>query len=254
MHNFEPNTLFIGKNLIYLPTCHSTNDIAAEKIQQSDVFEGTVIVTSYQTAGRGQRGNAWETAPDQNLTFSLILRPSFLRASEQFRLSMVVSLGVYDFLSEFLDESLRIKWPNDMFVGTQKIGGILIENILQGSSIGYSIVGIGLNINQLEFVVPTATSLRREVRQPFRYDLEPLLNKLLIQLEKNYLALKNDSFDGIKIRYLSKLFRYQEYHYFRRNGSLFIGQIVGVDETGRLAVETNNYLEYFDLKEIEFVI
>ncbi|MFN8355488.1 MAG: biotin--[acetyl-CoA-carboxylase] ligase [Spirosomataceae bacterium] len=254
MHNFQPNTLFVGKNFIYLPTCHSTNDIAAQKIQQGDDFEGTVILTSHQTAGRGQRGNTWETEADANLTFSLILRPTFLRPTEQFRLNIAVSLAVYECFSPFLEESLRIKWPNDIYVGNRKMGGILIENLLQSNAIGYSIIGIGLNINQLEFQTPTATSLRRETGQPFRYELEPLLNTLLISLEKNYLQLKNSSFDSLKVKYLSILFRYQEYHYFRRNGKVFLGQIVGIDEMGRLAVETDGYLEYFDLKEIEFVI
>ena len=98
MHNFQPKTLFLGKNSIYLPSCHSTNDFASEIIQTKQVFDGTIVITSYQTAGRGQRGNTWEALPNQNITVSMILKPDFLSITQQFRLNMAVSLGIYEFL------------------------------------------------------------------------------------------------------------------------------------------------------------
>eukprot|EP01137_Pigoraptor_chileana_P015025 Opistho-2@5140 len=107
-----------------------------------------VIITDNQTAGRGQRGNVWEASIGENLTFSLILKPNFLKASEQFQLNVAVSLGVLDCLSEYIDEDLKVKWSNDIYFQNQKMGGILIENTLQGYQIGYSVIGIGLNINQ----------------------------------------------------------------------------------------------------------
>lgn len=255
MYKIQPNTLFTGKTLKYLSKCHSTNDIAAEMIQSGiNVFDGTVIITDNQTAGRGQRGNVWEAIIGENLTFSLIFKPTFLKASEQFQLNVAVSLGVFDFLSEFIDENLSVKWSNDIYCEDKKMGGILIENTLQGYNIGYSVVGIGLNINQMEFDNLRATSLRKVSQNPLKYDLSEMLSKLLENLEKNYLRIKNGDYESLKNRYLTNMYRFQEYHYFRKDGQLFTGQIIGIDETGKLGIETEGTVLYFDFKEVEFVI
>jgi BirA family transcriptional regulator, biotin operon repressor / biotin---[acetyl-CoA-carboxylase] ligase len=259
LNKIQPKTLFLGKITKYLSTCHSTNDIASEMIQktqfsQEEVIEGTVIVTDNQTAGRGQRGNSWEAQAGENLTFSLILKPSFLQASEQFQLNVAVSLGVYDFLSKYLDEGLKVKWSNDLYYENQKLGGILIENTLSGYQIGYSVVGIGLNINQKNFGISTATSLFNLSCPPQPYQLEELLENLLEAIEKNYLALKNGNYQQLKAKYLSVLFRFQEWHWFKQNEKEFMGQIIGIDETGKLALEVNDKINYYDFKEIQFVI
>ena len=254
MYNIQPNTLFTGKLIKYLPNCHSTNDIAVQMIQSENmVFEGTVIITDNQTAGRGQRGNIWEASSGENLTFSLILKPNFLKASNQFQLNVAISMGVFDSLSEFIDENLSVKWSNDIYHGDKKMGGILIENSLQGYQIGHSIIGIGLNINQLEFNNLRATSLRNITQNPLKYDLSEILKRLLENLEKNYLKIKNNNYESLKIKYLSNLFRFQKYHYFKRNGQQFLGKITGVDETGKLGIETDGYVNYFDFKEVEFI-
>ena len=218
------------------------------------VFEGTVIITDNQTAGRGQRGNIWETSTGENLTFSLILKPNFLKASEQFQLNVAISMGVFDFLSEFIDENLKVKWSNDIYYGDKKLGGILIENSLQGYQIGHSITGIGLNINQTEFTNKRATSLRKITQNPLKYDLSELLKKLLENIEINYLKIKNKDYNLLKISYLSSLYRFEEYYYFKRNGQQFTGKIIGIDETGKLGIETDGNVIYFDFKEVEFVI
>ncbi|MBB6005578.1 biotin--[acetyl-CoA-carboxylase] ligase [Arcicella rosea] len=255
MYKIQPNTLFTGKTIKYLPVCHSTNDIAAEIIQSdTNVFEGMVIITDNQTAGRGQRGNVWEASVGENLTFSLILKPNFLKASEQFKLNVAVSLGVLDCLSEYIDEDLKVKWSNDIYFQNQKMGGILIENTLQGYQIGYSIIGIGLNINQASFPVPNATSLRNVTKNPLKYDLAMILSNLLECVEKNYLTIKNGNYETLKNRYLSNLFRIEEFHHFRKNGQLFVGKIIGIDETGQLGIESDGLIEYFGFKEVEFVI
>lgn len=255
MYKIQPNTLFTGKTLKYLPTCHSTNDIASQMIQSEDnVFEGTVIITDNQTAGRGQRGNTWEANGGQNLTFSLILKPNFLKASDQFQLNVAISMGVFDFLNDFIDGGLSVKWSNDIYFENQKMGGILIENTLQGYNIGYSIIGIGLNINQIEFQNLKATSLRNITGNPQQYDLSEILKSLLENIEKNYFKIKNNDYELLKIRYLNNLYRFQEWHYFRKNGQQFLGQIIGIDETGKLGIETEGMVLYFDFKEVEFVI
>jgi BirA family biotin operon repressor/biotin-[acetyl-CoA-carboxylase] ligase len=134
------------------------------------------------------------------------------------------------------------------------MGGILIENTLQGYQIGYSVVGIGLNINQTQFGNLRATSLRNVTQNPQRYDLSEMLRKLLECLEKKYLQIKNNDYESLKVSYLSNMFRFEEYHYFRRNGQQFTGKIVGIDETGKLGIETDGIILYFDFKEVEFVM
>ena len=253
MHNFRPKTLFVGNKSIYLPTCQSTNDEAALLLRQESVAEGTLIVTDYQTAGRGQRGNQWLSQPAENLTFSLILKPSFLIASEQFCLNVAVSLGVFDGLEPLLGDGLKIKWPNDLYFKNQKLGGILIENNLQGSRLETSIVGIGLNVNQINFENLNATSLR--CINGKTTELPELLGELLIKLEENYLLLRNGHYNRLKMRYLHNLFRYQEQNLFQdAQQRTFAGTIMGINETGKLAINSQNKLHYFDFKEISYVI
>ncbi|NJL14263.1 MAG: biotin--[acetyl-CoA-carboxylase] ligase [Microscillaceae bacterium] len=121
MDNFSFNTLIIGQKFIDLPNCHSTNDVAQQIIREGSPVEGTVIYTEHQTAGRGQRGNRWEAAPGQNLTFSVIVSPYFLAADQQFFLSMAVALATRKALLAYCEpEELKIKWPNDLFVGQKK--------------------------------------------------------------------------------------------------------------------------------------
>ena len=256
MHNFQPKTLFLGKKTIYLPSCHSTNDIAAEIIQNKQVFDGTIVITSDQTAGRGQRGNSWEALPDQNITASFILKPTFLSATEQFRLNIAISLGIYEFLSQYLSNNLKVKWPNDIYVGDRKMGGVLIENTLFGSRIAYSVIGIGLNINQLSFAETNnrAISLRLATQNLGEFDIEKLIGELCVSLEKYYLQLKNGHFSKQKETYLEILYRYQETHFFSKNGERFLGKIIDIAPTGHLMLEVNGEVQYFDFKEISFEI
>lgn len=252
MYKSKSGTLFIGKNLIYLPTCQSTNDEAADLLRLGKAPEGTVVITDYQTAGRGQRGNQWLARAGENFTLSLILRPNFLIPSQQFHLNIAVSLGIYDFFSSFLHEHLKIKWPNDLYWENVKLGGVLIENTLHRARIESSIIGMGLNINQLEFDHPRATSLRRLTGT--EYLLEELLPQLMAALEKNYLLLRNGHYGLLKTRYLQNLYRYQEKHLFSRgNNEIFSGMIAGVADSGLLAIQIENRLEYFDFKEISYV-
>lgn len=250
MYKSYPETVFIGQKIIYLPSCHSTNDVAADYLGE----EGVVIITDDQTAGRGQRGNRWETHPGENLTVSVVLRPSFLRAEDQFRLSIAVSLAVADFLSGYLPEGISVKWPNDLYFGDRKLGGILIENTLSGAYMASAVVGIGLNINQLAGLPPTASSVRTVTGK--EYLLEPMLHNLCMHLEGRYLQLRNGGDAGQKRSYLNRLFRYQEWHPFRdESGHVFNGMIAGIADNGRLAIQKeDNSVTYYGIKEVSFVI
>jgi BirA family biotin operon repressor/biotin-[acetyl-CoA-carboxylase] ligase len=251
LQNLSIDTLFIGQELIYLPICQSTNSYALELLTSDTPIEGTVIYTSQQTAGRGQRGNIWEAEPDQNLTFSIILYPSFLDINAHFYLNMAIALAVRDFLVSILGEEVKIKWPNDILYQSQKICGILIENSIRKNVIDKSVVGIGVNINQMQFNSPLAGSLKKITGRD--YLLEPLLVQLLKQVEEKYLSLRNSKYNELKIKYLRSLFRYQERAWFQQSEELFEGEIIGVEESGHLRIQANNQLLRFDFKEVSFV-
>lgn len=150
-------------NIIRLDNTESTNTYAKSLKPENNDLTPTVVYTDCQTCGRGQRGNTWESERGKNLTFSLVLYPSWLSAAHQFELSMLVSIGIVNALrNHVVDHSrLKIKWPNDIYYDDKKVAGILIENSLSGQSIERSIVGIGLNVNQKEFVsdAPNPVSL-----------------------------------------------------------------------------------------------
>jgi BirA family biotin operon repressor/biotin-[acetyl-CoA-carboxylase] ligase len=226
--------------------------VATDLIARSSVFEGYLIITSQQTAGKGQRGNRWEANPDQNLTFSLILQPDFLTPEQQFQLNVAVSLAVYDVLSVFLGSELKVKWSNDIYFKNQKLGGILIENILQGGQIKYSIVGIGLNVNQTEFSYEKANSLSNLTGK--KYDLQILLSQIVESLEIRYLKLRQNHYAQMKTEYLQNLYWYQEKHRFLdAEDQSFEGEIIGIDKIGKLAVAVGEKIRYFNFKEIVFV-
>ncbi|SNC75276.1 BirA family transcriptional regulator, biotin operon repressor / biotin-[acetyl-CoA-carboxylase] ligase [Hymenobacter gelipurpurascens] len=253
MDAISPQTLFTGQQLVWLPECASTNTEAQMLIGQNRATDGCCVITDKQTAGRGQRGNQWEAAPGENLTMSVVWQPSFLPAPDQFQLSQAVALAVHDWATALLgpDPVLRIKWPNDIFFGTQKLGGILIENTLNGPKIQYSIVGIGLNINQQEFGVPTATSMAQLTGR--KYSLPALVARLLESLERRYLQLRAGKVGTLRFDYLQALYRYQEEHDYEVDGRRVRGIILGVDDAGRLAVQIAGQLRHFDLKEIRYL-
>lgn len=252
MDNIFTQTLFLGKRVINLPECHSTNSIAAEMLVQQTVTEGTIVATEHQTAGRGQRGNSWEAAAGQNLTFSVLLKPSFLQIQEQFYLNIITSLAIYDLLTELLPSGAFIKWPNDIYFYQQKLGGILIENTLKNASIEWSVIGIGLNVNQKVFQSPQASSLAAVAGSEF--SRQQVLEQLLLKLENRYIQLKGGKRQELRQLYLSRLYWMGEQHTFRAGEEFFSGKIIGIDKVGRLAVCRNtDEVHYFWIKEIEFI-
>jgi len=250
LYKILANTLFIGKKLIFMPECHSTNSLALELCQQSYVPEGTLVITDRQTAGRGQRGNTWESNPGMNLTFSVILKPTFLAIKDQFSLSMITSLAIRDYLAAMCSDPVFIKWPNDILVKQSKICGTLIENQLMGEQLSYAVVGIGLNINQHQFNT-MATSLSLIVGKDF--DLQDVLDGLLSHLESRYLQLRQGRTPHLKEDYLKYLYRFNEHHTFQSGDDQFGGKILGIDDQGRLRVLIRDQEKDFGVKEISFV-
>lgn len=167
-------------------------------LHHTSLSEGAVVDTDFQSKGRGQQGNQWESAPQQNLTFSLLLRPSFLAPDQLYCLSMVAALAIKQVLETFIPNThILVKWPNDVYVQGKKIAGTLIETSLRGDMIEHAIVGIGLNVNQLHFKHPTATSMALIGNQSF--DKELVLQSLFRSLEEFYALLKMDPLMRLKI-------------------------------------------------------
>lgn len=200
-------------------------------------IEGTVITADKQTAGRGQRSNSWLTEPNLNLTCSYILRPAFLAAKNQFMLSAAVALSVFDVVDEFcLDTDIKIKWPNDILVTKKKIAGILIENSLRGMNLDSSIVGIGLNVNQVEFESGlNATSLRSEAR--IEIEVDDVLRMLNSKLEARYLQLRNGNHTQILSELNRNLFGFEEEKSLRINGKESNVRIMGARPSGELQLQ-----------------
>ena len=254
MYKIPAGTLFLGKNLLILPECPSTNTLAAELSQKGQAPEGTVVITHHQTAGRGQRGNTWQSGKGLNLTFSLVLHPVFLTAIQQFILNKAVALAIHDVVKKYTPTPVRVKWPNDIMIGDRKVCGILIENQLTGDKVGRSIVGIGLNVNQSDFDSPLATSISIDSGKPI--DMAEVFENLLQALEWRYLEIRNQSevrSQRIAQDYLKGMYRINEKHKFIVDDNEVEGIIRDVDPTGRLMVDIEDNLRSFDFKQIKYV-
>ena len=218
------------------------------------MIDGTVIMAENQYAGRGQHQNGWHAEPGKNLTFSLLLKPSFLSITNQFDLVRAVSLGVFDALNPLLGDKLKIKWPNDIYYAERKLGGMLIENIIQGTQIKNAVIGIGLNVNQDEFPahLPNPVSVKQILHQD--YDLKALLSEICRHIEKYYLSLKAGNISLIRKAYSQQLYWLNELRSFKTGESVFKGAIAGVRDDGKLIIQNNISGEKeFSLKEIEFL-
>jgi BirA family biotin operon repressor/biotin-[acetyl-CoA-carboxylase] ligase len=251
LYKIPSSTLFLGKNLLILPECPSTNTLAAELAQAGQAPDGTVVITHHQTSGRGQRGNTWESGNGLNLTFSVVVHPVFLLASGQFHLNKAFALSIHDTVSRHTSAPVHVKWPNDIMIGGKKVCGILIENQLTGNQLGRSVVGIGLNVNQQNFSSPLAGSVSVSSGKPI--DLPMLFEELLQSIEWRYLQLKNNKFGELDNDYLRSLYRVNEVHSFIIDGKASEGIIRGVDANGRLLMEIDNRMRSFDLKEIKYI-
>jgi BirA family biotin operon repressor/biotin-[acetyl-CoA-carboxylase] ligase len=250
----ELTTLFTGRLSRLLPETDSTNARMAEWIRHEPVPEGAAVRALRQTAGRGQRGAAWESDPGKNLLQSFVFYPTFVDAKCIFLLNKTFSLGVYDFVRDFLGEHVSVKWPNDIYFRTKKVAGILLENTLSGPTLTSSILGIGINVNQHDFspALPNPASFSSITGMAYTLDL--LFNSLCASIERRYLLLRNGGHQKIEADYLEVLYGFGKPRTFESSGQQFTAIIRGVDDAGRLLVEQDQKdLLRFDLKEITFL-
>ena len=236
--------------IYHFDTTASTNDDARDE----KYHEGDVVWADYQTAGRGQRGHEWHSRKGENLTFSVVLEPTFVPIAEQFSVSEVVALSLVDMLAEYGIGS-RIKWTNDIYVGDRKLVGILIEHSLSSTTLRRTIVGIGINVNQTEFdsSIPNPVSMAQLLGKEL--NAEEVLQCFLKHLQENYEALREMQ-NALHERYNSLLYRLNEWHaYALPSGERFSAKILGTAPNGalRLEDEKGKAKDYL-FKEVEFVI
>jgi len=254
------DTLFIGQKIIELHTVDSTNSYAIELLKKESLPEGTLIWSKNQTSGRGQRGNKWDSEPFKNGTFSIILKPSFLPVDEQFYLNKIVSLAVADFVSDILknthpNNTVAIKWPNDIYVGDKKLAGILIENSLRNNHINNSVIGIGININQTQFNSNVQNPISLKLICENDFNIENCIAELCSYFEARYLQLKSNHLEKINKEYEKKLYRYGEWANFSIGEKVFKARITGISKEGMLIIETPDAKKHdYGFKEIASVI
>ena len=245
--------MIIGSKRIYFDRLTSTNSYIAQHLITNDLLEGTIVQTGFQTAGKGQMGNKWESEEGKNLIFSIILYPSMILPSEQFLISMAISLGINDYLSRHTDKC-KIKWPNDIYVKDDKIAGILIENSILGNTIENTIAGIGLNINQDRFISDAPNPVSLSLLTGKKFNLNTCLDQLATDLDKRYKQLIAELFTQIRHDYISQLYRLNEWYSFSDQGGVYSGRILSITDYGRLQIERKNgKISEYAFKEIDFI-
>lgn len=268
------NLLSIGHAFIELGSVDSTNNYAMACATAGSARHGTLYFAHDQWAGKGQRGRTWTSKPGENIILSAVLEPVALVSSQAFALSACVALACHDLFSRYAGiESTCIKWPNDLYWGDRKAGGILIENSFRGDRWAFAIAGIGININQTDFSALSAESLRGPqgtARNPVSlrqitgqsYDAVQLARELGACLDRRYQELAGgnsagevsaNAISGLLAEYNDRLYRLGQEVRLRKDNAVFDTVITGVTLQGHLL--TKDVLEReFSFGEVEWVI
>ena len=237
-------------NIIKLNDVASTNTYALS-LKSEEIFkEGLVFVADYQYQGKGQRGSFWESEVGKNLIISVVIEPN-LPIGRKFDITKIVAVALTDLLLA-IGFKAQIKWPNDILIGHRKIAGILIDNIISRGVVTHSVIGIGLNVNQVVFndYSPKATSFRIEADKTF--SLEIVRDRLLNNIQKRIASYRLDNdLDG---EYLSMLFQKDMVSKFESGSRRFIGVIRGVNDQGLIIIESENVARTFDLKQVRMIL
>lgn len=244
-------------NLIHLTSTSSTNEYLQHLINCDDsLMEGLVVWSDFQTNGKGQMSNVWESEAGQNLTFSMLFFPSFVPVHDQFLLSQFVSLGIVDYLTQSVGlKDVSIKWPNDIYWKNKKICGILIENLLTGSSISHTVIGVGLNVNQKKFLSDAPNPVSVSVASKRVFNLETELAKLVDAIKNRYLQLIKNDFSSIRAQYFKNLYHSDNFYYYTDENGSFAAKIESVGNDGILSLRlVSGEVRKYAFKEVSFII
>jgi len=225
----------IGSEVLRFERLDSTNTHLNELLSREKLIEGTVVITDTQFAGKGQSDHKWESAPGLNLTFSFVLYPEFLHPPKQFMLNKIISLAIKDFIDTKVPaKDTSIKWTNDVYYKNSKIAGIIINNAIQGNKFLHTVVGIGVNINQTEYLSDAPNPISLSMITGKKYDLNNCFSEICKYLDQRYKQLKNKNTEMIDNEYLSSLYRLNKlYDYIYQNKKIS-AKITGIDEFGML--------------------
>ena len=239
---------------IHLEQIDSTNAYLQRKQSEADI-RNWVVSTDEQTAGKGMGSNGWESEVGKNLTFSLALDVSFLLAERQFLLSEAIALGLIHALDALLPpEKLHIKWPNDIFFANQKLSGILINSTIKANKMDVSIIGIGLNVNQMQFQDWPTHPISLQQITGNDYDLQSLLEQVVESIIDKVEILRTEP-NAIETAYLKRFYRYRTWADYEVDGRVLRLLMTGIDPFGRLLlIDEKNKTYCFDIKEIKFLI
>lgn len=240
---------------INIESIPSTNQYLFNLISEKEMSEGLVINTDNQTAGKGMGKNIWESEKGKNLSFSLLLKPDFLKPEKQFVITQIISLAILNVCRKNLNsEKVCIKWPNDIYVADKKIAGVLVQNIIKANSISDSVIGIGLNVNQEKFISDAPNPVSMIQLAGVNFSIEKLLNELLDEIERNYSRLRvYPHTSWLNSKYVENLYRINQSYYFTDKNGRFKGEIIGIDNYGQLKIKkSNGEILIYAYKEVEF--
>ncbi len=235
---------------LHFKSLDSTNNFLLNLIKEEKVEEGLWVTCSHQSRGRGQRSKQWIGEADLNFYGSLYLKPDFLSLDDQYQLNIAICLAVRSFIQDQIPGKALIKWPNDILVDQQKLCGILIESAIQGEILEYSVVGIGINVNQITFMESGITSIALESGR--KLELSAVLPGLRNGIEAYYDKLKKG--EDLKQEYLHKLYGYQESISFRHEEEEFQGKIIDIDRNGCMLVSIDGKKKRFCSGEVSFLL
>ena len=236
----------------------STNTYLRELNGGDPAYDYEVAVATFQTAGRGQKGNSWESEAGKNLLFSILAHPGNIKVQEQFYISEAIALAVSDSVMETIGPEyagdVSVKWSNDVYWKDFKMAGILIENTIQGSIICDTVVGVGLDVNQEVFVsdAPNPISLKNIAGKEF--DIEALLSDIIARFI-GYMEKNTDERSKVDQLYRQRLYRRKGYHKFRDENGIFNASIEGIRPDGCLMLLTDGgEHRVYEFKQVQFIL
>lgn len=239
------------QDCFFIPQVDSTNDLLKSMLREQQLPEGFIVCAGFQHAGKGQTGNSWESAEGENLLFSMALYPLRIRVEEQFLISQLVSVGIKNTLDKYID-NLSVKWPNDIYWNDKKLGGILIENSLQSGRIKSTVLGIGINVNQRNFIsnAPNPVSMFQITGK--QHNIEELMLEIRNSILNVYRQMNPTL---IRANYSEILYRKSGFYLYKTVDESFLAQLVSVHPDGCLELETKaGEHKSFYFKEVQFVL
>ena len=231
----------------------STNDYLKQLYLKKNIYDNFLIITNNQTEGKGQGSSSWESEPKKNLTLSIYKDLKKNKLKNPFIINLIISISIIETLKKYNLPNLKIKWPNDILSASKKISGILIENFFQREFLISSIIGIGLNVNQISFKKAKNAISIASIKKK-KIDLTEVLNILTKKISLKFHEIDNLKINDLINEYESLLFKKDKFSKFNINNKLIDGRILGVNQSGKLKVKIGNeIIREYNSSEIKII-